>query len=235
MSSARRAHVRHKTRRLIASRYPTIGVFDDIAQSDDDLRIAFLLESITNDRHALLARRLAFLPPGEIVQGPTASIVMAAFLHADEAGTRFTDARLGAWYASFEIETAIVETGYHNERRLRLSDGGFPTSIQIRELIATIDADLRDIRGQQKRHPELYHSADYSQSQVWAASLRWPTNSHAENGIVYDSIRRTGGTNVCVFSPRLIPLPIVQGDHYDYRWNASGQLTVSKLTNVSIA
>jgi RES domain len=235
MTAPARANVRETTHRLIASRYPPIGVFDDLTADKDELAIAYLLESATNDRVAILSRRLRFLPDSEIVQGPGATMVMAAFLHADEAGGRFTDGRLGAWYASFEVDAAIAETAYHSTRRLRLSDGAFPSNIQIRELVAGIDCDLIDIRGQQRARPELYHPDDYSESRTFGIGLRWPASGTGENGITYESVRRAGGTNVCVYRPSLIILPVNQADHYEYRWDAAGNVSVLKLTNIGAA
>jgi RES domain-containing protein len=232
MNAPARARVRDTTHRLIASRHPPIGAFDDLTVDKDELAIAFLLESATNDRVAILSRRLQLLPESEIVQGPGASMVMAAFLHADEAGARFTDGRLGAWYASFEVDTAIAETVYHGTRRLRLSDGAFPSSIQMRELTARIDSVLVDLRGQQKKRPDLYDPHNYKAAQAFGVGLRWPESGAGENGIVFDSVRRAGGTNVCIYRPSLIKLPVTQADHYEYRWDAAGDVTVLKLTNV---
>ena len=231
MTAPARAHVRETTHRLIASRFPPVGVFDDLAADKEELAMAFLLESATNDRLAILSRRLPLLPESEIVQGPGATMVMAAFLHADEAGGRFTDGRLGAWYASLDLETAIAETVYHSTRRLRLSDGAFPVNIQMRELVAGIDCNLVDIRGQQKNRPELYSADDYSASQPFGIGLRWPASGAGENGIVYDSVRRAGGTNVCLYRPSLIILPVNQTDHYEYRWDSKGNVRILKLTN----
>jgi RES domain len=231
----RRARVRCLTHRMIASKYPPIGIFDDITSDADDLRVAFELEALTNDR--LAAQRIGLLPKEEIISGPDgagASIVMAAFLHADEMGGRFTDSRLGGWYASFDVETAIAETLYHNTRRLRMSDGSFPNRIQIRELIVDIDTKLIDVRGLQKDRPELYMDADYSASQAFASELRWPKLASAENGIVYDSVRRANGTNVCIFWPSKVSLPVIQGDHFEYRWDSAGFSTVVKLTNIEL-
>ena len=226
------AHVHEATHRLIASRYPPIGVFDDVALDADELQIAFLLESATNDRLAVLSRRLPLLPEGEIVQGPGATMVMAAFLHADETGGRFTDGRLGAWYAALDIDTAIAETVHHSTRRLKLSDGAFPSSIQMRELVAGVDCALVDLRGLQKARPELYDPDNYSASRQFGIDVRWPKQGEGGNGIVYDSVRRSGGINVCVYRPTLITLPVNQADHYEYRWDAGGQVTVLKITNV---
>ncbi len=234
MTAIKRARIRRKTHRLIATKYPTVGVFDDLASDPGDLRAAFILEALTNDR--LSAQGINLLPNGEIIAEPVdsgASIVMAAFLHADEAGGRFTDGRLGGC-AACELETAIAETMHHNDRRLRLSAGGFPNRIQIRELIVTIKADLVDVRGLQKDRPELYRDADYSASQTFASEIRLPKSLPPENGVVFDSVRRKRGTNVCIFWPSKVPLPVAQGDHFEYQWDAAGHPTVMKLTNIEL-
>jgi hypothetical protein len=235
MIAPARARIRASTHRLIASRYPPIGVFDDLTADRGELAMAVLLKSATNDRLAILARRLPLLPDSEIVQGAGASMVMAAFLHADAAGGRFTDGRLGAWYASLDVETALAETVHHSTRRLRLSDAAFPSNIQMRQLVAAIDCRLVDIRGQQDNRPDLYRRDDYGAGRAFGIALRWPASGTGENGIVYDSVRRASGTNVCVYRPSLINLPVVQADHYEYRWDASGSITVLRLSNINSA
>jgi hypothetical protein len=227
--SFRRSRVQARTHRLIASRFPTVGVFDDIAANEEELRVAFLLEDLTNARsHA----RLEALPEGGIATGPTASLAMAAFLHCAPEGGRFSDGDLGAWYAATDLQTALAETVYHHERRLRASAAGFPARIQMRELVVRLDADLLDLRGAQASHPELYAAADYGRSQAFARERRWPYAEPGEDGFVFDSVRRDGGVNVVVFRPAALPLPIGQGAHYEYVWDASGDLTVLKLSLV---
>lgn len=226
------ARVRATTHRLIASRYPPIGVFDDLTQDNNELAIAFLLELATNDRLGIIAGRLNLLPPEEIVQGPGATLVMGAFLHADPAGGRFTDGRLGAWYASLDVDTAIAETLHHSTRRLKLSDGAFPSSIQMRSLVARIDSALIQLRGLRQKRPELYDPQDYERAQAFGVSLRWPKYGEGANGIVYDSVRRACGVNVCVYQPSLVKLPVIQADHYEYRWDARGDVRALKITNV---
>jgi hypothetical protein len=226
------ARVSARSHRLIASRFPPVGVFDDLTQDREDLAIAFLLESATNDRLGLLSGRLSLLPPGEIIQGPGATLVMGAFLHADPAGGRFTDGRLGAWYAALDVDTAVAETLFHNTRRLKMSDGAFPTSIQMRELVARIDCPLIDLRGLKAARPDLYDLDDYSQSQAFGLSRRWPKSGEGTNGLAYDSVRRAGGVNVCIYKPSLVGLPVNQADHYEYRWDSKGNPRVLKITNV---
>ncbi len=159
---------------------------------------------------------------------------MAAFLHAPEEGGRFTDHRLGAWYASTTVETAIAETLYHHERRLRASAAGFPARIQMRELVAVLDSEFLDLRAQQAVHSSLYHPTDYTASQAFAATHRWPFAAQPEEGIIYDSVRRAGGVNICVWRPLSIPLPVEQGTHYEYVWDVGGAATVLELRNVAL-
>jgi RES domain-containing protein len=222
-----------RTHRLINSRYPTIGVFDEFADNERELRIAFELEQATNPRLNHTMGALSFLPEGSLLEGPTASLGMAAFIHADDNGSRFNDGKLGAWYAALDSETAIAETLYHNDRRLRASADGFPNRIQLRELIVIINSRLLDIRGAQNTHPDLYHIDNYRASQSFANSVRWPLQDPGEDGIVFDSLRNKGGQNICMFRPQALPLPILQGDHYQYEWDVSGKVETMKLIGLS--
>lgn len=234
LAAVGRARFAARTVRMIATRFPTIGVFDDIADDEDDLRAAFEIEDLTSTRQ-VASERLRQIPGGEVAAGGVgASLVMASFLYADERGGRFTDHRLGAWYAACELETAIQETLFHNRRRLAASAGGFPVRIQMRELVAELNEDFLDLRGRAAERPELYDPQDYAASQAFAAGRRWPFADAAEAGVIYDSVRRAGGTNVCVWRPLSVPLPVLQGDHYEYVWSAQGEVTVLKLTNVDL-
>jgi hypothetical protein len=90
-----------------------------------------------------------------------------------------------------------------------------------------IDAEVCDLRGLRERHPELYDPESYAASQPFGEALR-----RAEaNGIVYGSVRRPTGTNLVVYRPSLLP-PVLQGDHFDYRWTGSPAPAVVKLTGV---
>jgi hypothetical protein len=221
--------VQAQTHRLIASRYPPVGIFDSVASPEDAIE-AMLLEGLTNDRLSIPIQRLQLIPEHEVVEGqPGAHIIMAAFLHADERGGRFTDGHLGGWYASFELETAIAETVYHHNRRLALSEAGYQQTIQMRELKLSVSADFDDLRGLQQERSELYRPDDYSQSQPFGVALR----KAGSNGICYDSVRRAAGTNLVVFKPPLL-LGHTQGDHYQYQWTGVETPTITKLTNVDV-
>ena len=140
------ARFRARTHRLIASRWPTVSVFDSVA-SADDLEVALVLESLTNDRVSETLTRLGRLDRAEWVTAePGATLVIAAFCHPAPGGGRFNNEALGAWYCATEIETAIAETVYHHTKRLAHSASGFRHVIQMRELISEVDAEVYDVR-----------------------------------------------------------------------------------------
>ena len=205
-------------------------MFDRVGGTPADIAAAYELEMLTNDRLHVPLERLHALPEDEWLIGvPNATIVMAAYLHADEAGGRFTDGTLGAWYCAFDRQTAIRETVYHHTRRLAHSRAGFYQTIQMRELRADVEAEFHDLRGQEKALPALYSPTSYAESQPYGVRLR----KEGANGICYDSVRHAGGVCLAVFRPRLL-LNVVQGDHFQYEWTGTETPLVSQLTNVPI-
>jgi hypothetical protein len=72
----------------------------------------------------------------------------------------------------------------------------------------------------------LYDPESYAASQPFGEALR----GAGASGILYQSVRRTGGVNLVVYRPSLLP-PVLQGDHFDYRWAGAPTPIVVKLTN----
>lgn len=215
----------HATHRLIASRYPTIGPFDYMPD-EEAAAVALVLETATNERLNDVMGRLGRIPPEDLPGAvPTANQAMAAFLHCADTGGRFNTSDLGAWYAGLDLDTAIAETVYHNTRRLRLSASGFPNTIEMRELIARPTADLVDIRPLDDT--AIYHPDDYRAGQQFAAEHR----QARRDGIWFGSVRRAGGENIAIFKPRLV-VPIVQGRHLRYDWNAKGDITIAQISQL---
>jgi RES domain-containing protein len=208
--------------RLIPSRFPPISAFDNVAAAAD-LEALMELEGWTNDR--LVAERLARLPRDEWVYGtPNASVVMASFLHAPLAGSRFNGPELGAWYASAGLVTAIAEVAHHL-RREAVARSALEMRRTFRCYVSRLlSRDYRDIRGQQQHRTDLYDAQSYSASQVFGAAVR--AAGHA--GIVYDSLRHQGGTNVVTFRPRLI-VDVTQADHYDLIVPVEGKVIARRL------
>ena len=85
--------------RLIPSRYPTVGLYDAIADPAD-LDVVFAIEALTNPRIRDEIGQLQLVPPDERVSGPGATPVMAAFTHLNPDGSRFSDGSYGVYYAA---------------------------------------------------------------------------------------------------------------------------------------
>lgn len=199
--------------RIVASRLPTIHLFERVAEPADWDAI-YELESRTNPRLRNEVGDLSLVPPGERVGGPNASIVMAPFTHLGPQGTRFTDGRFGAYYGAESVETAIAETRFHSERFLRATNQP-PLEQEKRCYLADVVCELHDLRGRKAELADIYDpSTNYGPSQRLGRSLR----DAGSNGIAFDSVRRAGGECVAVFKPKLVQ-NVRQSVHLRYAWD----------------
>ncbi len=198
--------------RIIASRFPPIQLFEDVADPDD-LEAVLEIESLTNDRLREEAGQLQLVPPKERISGPGTSFIMAAFTHLNPDGSRFCDGSWGVYYAGIDLDTAIAETRYHREIFL-LATNEAPMELDMRVLVADLDGDLHDIRGMQETRPELYRTSWYGASADFARTLR----EDGANGIIYNSVRRPQGECTAIFRPPLLS-NCRQERHLCYVWN----------------
>ncbi|MDQ3170189.1 MAG: RES family NAD+ phosphorylase, partial [Acidobacteriota bacterium] len=132
-----------RTCRLVPSRYPTVGLFDRVAEPED-LPELFELEGWTNDRLSAELGLLHVIPGDEWVAGPMASVVMAAFCHPPAGGARFSDETRGAWYAGRTLETALAESTHRRTNELA-EIGVEDTRVQMRLYHADFDAPFHDV------------------------------------------------------------------------------------------
>ena len=189
--------------RLIPSQFPPIGLFDTVSRAAD-LDAVMELAGWTNDR--LVTERIARLPRDEWVFGrANSSIVMAAFLHAAPGGGRFSGADLGAWYAADRIETSLAEVAHHL-RREAFARRQVSATRCFRVYVARLEGAFVDLRGADE--PALYDRKDYATSQAFGEQQR----AAGEDGIVYDSLRFTGGIAICVYRPSKV-LDVTQAQH----------------------
>lgn len=193
--------------RLIPSRFPPIGLFDTVATAAD-AEAAMELAGWSNDR--LVAERISRLPKDQWVYGrPNSSAIMASFLHVAAGGMRFNGPELGAWYSAREIETAIAEVAHHL-RREALARREHSMSRTYRTYSAELlSSDYQNICGLRSKHPDIYRGDSYAASQAFGESVR----ASSRSGIIFDSMRGTGGTNVLCFTPPKIA-NVAQADHF---------------------
>jgi hypothetical protein len=209
--------------RLVASRYPVVGLLDRVA-APEDLDAVFELESWTNDRVSSELRLLHAIPRAEWVTGRAmSSVIMAAFCHPRPGGSRFSTSARGAWYAARTIDTALEESIYHRTEELR-EVGAFDTFVQMRVYLADFSTRFHDIRAARRATTPLYDPRSYSASQKFGKSLL----EAGSNGVVYRSVRHAQGECVACFRPALV-LNVRTGGHYEFRWRGNSRPDVRKL------
>ncbi len=213
---------RRATVRLIAARYPSVGILDQIA-TPGDLDAIFELEGWTNDRISNELGIIHTIPRDEWVVGaPMATVVMAAYCHPRPGGGRFNDESRGAWYAAFSLKTAHAEAIHARTRELEEIGGWFETAMQMAVYLADFNAHFHDLRG--KRFVRYLNPDDYSASQRLARQLL----DAGANGAIYPSVRDRGGTCLACFRPRLVR-NVRSGAFYEYRWTGAREPAIRKL------
>ena len=201
--------------RLIASRYPTVGLYDAIADPAD-LDVIYAIESLTNPRIRDELGELPLVPPDERVTGAGATPIMAAFTHLNPEGSRFSDGSYGVYYAARALETAIAEVGHH--RGVFLARTAEPAiDVDLRLVTATVDAELHDLTALAgAARAKLLHPDHYAASQALGRRLR----AAASWGVHFPSVRHPGGLCVGVFRPRALRNART-GGHYALHWDGT--------------
>ncbi len=175
------AHRRNEER--IADRLPSV---QDRATLDE-------IEAITNPRRKF---------PGS----DSSDMVIASFVYS--GASRFTGGSYGVYYAAFEQRTAIAESAYHTARFLAYTNTR-PTLVYKRVLSADIKGAYDDIRATPPTGPIYDPDPEhYAAAQAYAMALY---AADVVDGIVYSSVRATGGTCIVAFRPRLISNCITAG------------------------
>jgi hypothetical protein len=209
----RRARWQQATR-IIASRYPPIDLFERVSPDPGVWEALMAAEMLVNPRIRDEVGEIRLVPPGERVSGPGATYVMAAFTHLNPRGSRFSDGTYGVYYAGREFETALRETAYHFARIAADSRDGTRYE-DMRVLVSRIDARFHDLETLPRAAQERLLDPDsYAASQPFGARLR----EAVSNGLVYPSVRNSGGRCVAAFRPKAVGLP-VQTKHLQYHYD----------------
>lgn len=198
--------------RLIASRYPTVGLYDAIADPAD-LEVVFAIEALTNARVRDELGQLPLVPPEDRISGPGTQPIMAAFTHLNPEGSRFSDGSFGVYYAAQDFDTALAEVAHHRAVFLARTAEP-PIDIDLRLITATLDAPLHDLRPLRRRDPAVYDLADYGAGRTLGARLR----ASGSFGVLYHSVRHAGGVCAGVFRPRALSAAKAAA-HIALRWD----------------
>jgi hypothetical protein len=198
-----------KIYRIVAARHPPVNVFQGILPPRQ-MELGWYLEGLTNDRLRDENGTAPVMPETDRVQGPGASIVMAAFAHSGRP-SRFSDGSYGVYYAAHSLETSVRETAYHRGRFLAATNEA-PCEVDMRAYVGRPLQPFLDIRGPRFTH--LHHPDDYATPQAYAKPLR----DEGHWGLVYRSVRHEGGECIAAFKPQAVSIPVA-GAALAYVWD----------------
>lgn len=181
----------------------------------------FDLDHATNERLIAENDLLPGIGIRELVfDVPHYRIINAAFCHARPLGSRFASPDRGAWYAGFELETAQAEVAFHKAVALAEIDH-FHDSVTYDDYLADFVARFHDLRNDPNFADRLDPDS-YVASQHLAAALL----EAGSPGLVYPSVRRTGGTNLACFRPALVGT-VRLGPTWRFTWQGSPEPVIA--------
>ena len=187
--------------RLIPARYsiPDDSVLTRLAPDDATLAVVFDLDNATNDRLAAQANLLPGIGIDELVFGvPHHRIINAAFCHAHPLGGRFNGPDRGAWYAGFSIDTSLAEVVFH--KTVALAEvNWFHDNMSYEAYHADLASEFHDLRDQ-PQFAGCLNPDSYVASQSLAETLL----NAGSAGVIYPSVRHTGGTCIACFRPAIV-------------------------------
>lgn len=175
-----------------------MGLFDVIADPSD-FDIVLAIEALTNPRLRNELGELDLVPKAERTFGPGSSLIMAAFTYLNPEGSRFSDGTYGVYYASATFDCALAEVIHHREKFLARTNEA-AIDIDLRVILAEVDARLHDLRGFGDRAAAMLDPNSYGAAQPLGRALR----AGGSVGVVFDSVRFTGSECVGLFRPKAL-------------------------------
>ena len=188
---------------------------------DEDLQAVLDLDAATNDRLLAADDRLPGIGLDELVFAvPHADVVNAAFCHPHPLGARFNGPDRGAWYAAYELATSQAEVAFHKSVQLA-EVGRFDDSVTYDDYLADISATLHDVRTA-RGFTACLDPRSYVASQALAERLM----QAGSLGVIYPSVRRSGGTCLACFRPALV-MNVRRGRTYRFVWHGEPRPTIA--------
>ena len=216
--------VEQATVRLIPTAYYKPPVLRKLVDSDEEMEILSLIEGLSNQRQKAQRTGLPGIDSRELVfKAWGHSHINAAFSYTRKGGNRFNDETRGAWYCAYDELTAIAEVGYHRTRELDRI-GIYKDEGIYQALLAGFLGDFHDLTEAAENEPYLAEDPEiaYPAGQALAADLI----KQQSRGIVYNSVRKKGGTCLVAFHPHLVQ-NVRPGARWKLTWNGSPDYEVT--------
>ncbi|HEY3697869.1 MAG TPA: RES family NAD+ phosphorylase [Spongiibacteraceae bacterium] len=215
--------------RLVNSKFPPIDIFDDVA-SNDEFEALYRLQARTNPRLLDEVGHIRLIRPERRPFGITGcNYALAPFTHINRLGSRFSRGEFGVLYAAEEIDTAIAETCYHQQRYFQKQLRGLKYDrIVMRGLKLTFSATLLNIRTPKIDKFGWYNRDDYTAARQLGGAIK----TADKDGLWFESVRKPDQSCYALFSPHLIS-SVLQIRHYEFVWDGTRINAVIKLSDSS--
>lgn len=201
--------------RVIPSRFPSIGLFERVA-NPADFDALYALEAMTNPRIRDEVGEISLVPADERLFGPGSTCIMAAFTHRNPQGSRFSDGSYGVFYCARKRDTAIAETRHHAALFMQATREP-PMRLQMRLYSVDARGKVIDLRKAAQTDPRIVDPDDYAYAQSISRKLR----VDGALGIVYPSVRHPGGTCLAALRTGLLS-HCLHAAYLEYQWNGAG-------------
>jgi RES domain-containing protein len=214
-----------RTVRLVstANRRPSIL---QLLVGDEDLADLSEIEGATSARLIAQDRGIEGISARELIFGiPHAAFINAAFAYSKPRElNRFNGPGRGAWYAALDVETCLKEVVFHMTDSWGRT-GKYEAAVEYMELSASMAGAFVDLR-RRPDHPSLHPdpSVGYPKGNALADAVR----AAGHNGIIYPSIRHSGGTCFAALWPHAVQ-SVAQGDMYSVVWAGGREPSVAKV------
>lgn len=182
---------------------------------EQDLEALSEIEGATSTRLRAQDKGLGSLNANELVYGvPHAHFINASFAYAKPLElNRFNGPGRGAWYAALNVETCLAEVSFHLANFLART-GVYEAQVDYAEMFASVAGEYLDLRERTNHaclHPDP--AISYPVGNALADAVR----AEGLNGIIYPSVRHSGGTCVVALWPHAVQ-SVAAGDIYRLSW-----------------
>lgn len=203
-------------------RLPEREIWTRLGRPHEDLTAILALLYATEPQALEALGRVERLEGLDLMQGEGAGWAMPVFTSGG-AGRFNTDA-FGCFYVARELETAVAETVYHQERFLR-DAGSSSSEVPMRVLRADIAAeavlDLFDVDPSDPVYDAEHHGASRALG-TWAHRSRL-------DGIHYRSVRRPPHPCLALYVPSRI-VRCVSAERLAYRWDGESMHVEKRIS-----
>jgi len=205
-----------RTVRLVTTARLRAPVLAPLVDGEAELKLLAEIEGATSARLIAEDRGISGLAANELVHDvPHASFINASFAYArPQQPNRFSGTSRGAWYAALDVATCLAEVGYHLTNALA-DAGDFHATVEYAEMFASLAGAFLDMR-EAPDHPAL--AADIAHAYPLGNALAERARAAGLNGIIYPSVRHSGGTCIAALRPAAVQ-SVRQGAIYRMRWD----------------